>query len=75
MVNEEINWVRVLACGGLAFFSSFPANIITQNSAVLETSLITATIMAGIALFTELKLESYGTTGALQEIANKGLIV
>jgi len=74
-MNEVINWTRIIACGGVSFFTSMAANLATGNINSLETSILIAFITGGLALFTELKLESYGTTGALQNVVKQGLVL
>jgi hypothetical protein len=75
MVNEQINWIRVIACGGLAFFTAIPVNVVTGSPDFLISSALMGFVTGGLAFFTELKLESYGVTGALQPIVSKSLIL
>ena len=52
-MKQYINWNRVLANGGLAFCTTLLATGINVEFAVVNAALI-----AGVALFTELKSES-----------------
>ena len=57
-ICKPINWNRIIANAGVAFFTSLTANVATGNFYALETSFLTAFIFAGLAFFTELKTES-----------------
>ena len=73
-MNYCINWVKIVANCGLSFFLSLIANITTGNTNALETSLLIAFLYAGLAFFTELKLESEGMT-PIQSAISKSLIL
>ena len=48
-----INWYRIIANGGLAFCTTLVATGINAEAAVINAALI-----AGVALFTEMKTET-----------------
>lgn len=52
-----INWNRIAANAGLAFFTTLAATLLTGDANYL-VSIINAVIMSGVAFFTELKTES-----------------
>jgi hypothetical protein len=75
-MKQCMNWNRIIANAGLAFFTSLTANIATGNAFALETSSLMALIMAGLAFFTEMKLETEGGTAeTIQKAINRGLLV
>ena len=70
-----INWNKIFANAGVAFFSTMTATGLT-GSPSLEASALSAIFLAGLAFFTELKVESEGGLKKnLQKIVSAGLIV
>lgn len=76
--EQSMNWNRISANAGLAFFTSLAANLATGSTTAFETSIILAIIMAGLAFFSEMKLETEQegrTLSRVQQIVTAGLLV
>jgi hypothetical protein len=74
-----MNWTKISANAGIAFFSTLSGTAIAGQPDAMA-SVVSAVILAGLAFFTELKLES--EKGKHQEkllkaqcLINKSLIV
>lgn len=52
-----MNWLKVSANGGTAFFTTLAATYLT-GLANIDVSLIAAMIQSGLAFFAEMKIES-----------------
>jgi hypothetical protein len=79
MAKLCINWNKVLANGGIAFFTTLTATRFTGDINALEISVINALLITGLALFTELKVESEQdkpkrTITRVQKIVSAGLL-
>jgi len=68
-----INWYKIYANAGVAFFSTLAGTTAAGNISY-EAAVISAIILAGLAFFTEMKLESDGTFPKLQRAISTGLI-
>lgn len=68
-MKKCLNWNRIIAIGGLTFCTTLVSTGYQTVPAVINAGLI-----AGIALFTELKFESEGIT-KVQAIMSKGLVL
>lgn len=72
-MKKCLNWNKIIANAGVAFFSTLSATSIAGNVS-LEASAISAIILAGLAFFSEMQIESGGIKKDLQKIVNVGLI-
>lgn len=76
MKTKPINWNKIIANAGLAFFTSMTANIVIGNIDALATSAIVSALYAGLAFFTEMKIETEGgLIGKTQRVIATGLII
>jgi hypothetical protein len=78
-MKKCINWNKIFANSGVAFFSTMTATGLT-GSPSLEASAISALMLAGLAFFTEMKIETDAqgkgaVTQHVQKIVNAGLLV
>lgn len=69
MVNQCVNWKRIAAVGGLTFCTTLVSTGYSTTPAIINAALV-----AGIALFTELKFESEGM-GKIQRVINKAVVL
>ena len=67
---------KIASNAGIAFFTTLSATALT-GGAEINAALISAAILAGLAFFTEMKLEcgDEGTLSRVQSLVNKSLIV
>lgn len=72
-IMKKINWYKVGANGGIAFFSTLAGTTATIGINP-EVSIASGLITAGLALCTEIKLESEPITKAQDKLA-VGLLV
>jgi hypothetical protein len=68
-MKKCINWERIIAVGGLTFCTTLVATGFETTQALINAGLI-----AGIALFTELKFESEPIT-KVQRVLHTSLII
>lgn len=66
-----MDYNRIIAIGGLTFCTTMLSTGLTNP----EASLLNAALMAGVALFTEMKIETEGTTKHVQKVLKAGLVL
>lgn len=72
---KPINWNKICANAGVAFFSTLSGTALAGNVS-FEAAIVSAIILAGLAFFTEMKLECEdGTVGKLQKIVSTGVLM
>lgn len=73
-----MNWYKIVSNAGLVFFTSLAAGAAIGSIDAFEVATIVAIIQAGIAFFTEMKIESNDgeltVTGHVQNLAKAAVL-